>query len=68
MIQVAARMAMQATSELFASSSSSAAKRGTRMQRYYRDASAYIGHISARHDIIAADVARVHFGLPDGLF
>jgi 3-hydroxy-9,10-secoandrosta-1,3,5(10)-triene-9,17-dione monooxygenase len=68
MIQVAARMAVQATSELFAASSSSAAKRGTRMQRYYRDASTYVGHISARHDVIAADVARIHFGLPDGLF
>jgi 3-hydroxy-9,10-secoandrosta-1,3,5(10)-triene-9,17-dione monooxygenase len=68
MIQVAARMAVQATSELFASAGTSAAKRGARMQRYYRDASTYLGHISARHDVIAADVARIHFGLPDSLF
>jgi 3-hydroxy-9,10-secoandrosta-1,3,5(10)-triene-9,17-dione monooxygenase len=68
MIQVAARMAVQATSDLFGASSSSAAKRGSRMQRYYRDVSTYRGHISARHDVIAADVARIHFGLPDGLF
>ena len=68
MIQVAARMAVQATSELFGAASSSAAKRGSRMQRYYRDVGTYHGHISARHDVIAADVARIHFGLPDGLF
>ena len=68
MIQVAARMAVRATSELFAAAGSSAAKRGARMQRYYRDVSAYIGHISARQDIIATDVARIHFGLPDDLF
>jgi 3-hydroxy-9,10-secoandrosta-1,3,5(10)-triene-9,17-dione monooxygenase len=68
MIQVAARMAVQATSQLFAAAGSSAAKRGARMQRYYRDTSAYLGHISARHDVIAADVARIHFGLPDDLF
>ena len=68
MIQVAARMAVRATSELFGAAATSAAKRGTRMQRYYRDASAYLGHISARHDVIAAEVARVHWGLPDSLF
>jgi 3-hydroxy-9,10-secoandrosta-1,3,5(10)-triene-9,17-dione monooxygenase len=68
MIQVAARMAVRATSELFAAAGSSAAKRGARMQRYYRDVSAYIGHISARQDVIATDVARIHFGLPDDLF
>jgi 3-hydroxy-9,10-secoandrosta-1,3,5(10)-triene-9,17-dione monooxygenase len=68
MIQVAARMAVQATSELFASAGTSAAKRGTRMQRYYRDVSTYLGHHSARPDVTAADVARIHFGLKDNLF
>jgi 3-hydroxy-9,10-secoandrosta-1,3,5(10)-triene-9,17-dione monooxygenase len=53
---------------LFGAAASSAAKRGSRMQRYYRDVGTYHGHISARHDVIAADVARIHFGLPDGLF
>ena len=68
MVQVAARLASQATTELFAASSSSAAKRGTAMQRHYRDMAMYLGHISARHDIVAAEVARMHFGLQDGLF
>jgi 3-hydroxy-9,10-secoandrosta-1,3,5(10)-triene-9,17-dione monooxygenase len=68
MIQQAAQLAIRATTELFGAASSSAAKRGTRMQRYYRDVSVYLGHISARHDIVSADVARMHFGLKDGLF
>jgi len=68
MVQRAAQLAMEATRELFAAASSSAAKRGTRMQRYYRDMSIYLGHISARHDIVSAEVARLHFGLEDHLF
>jgi 3-hydroxy-9,10-secoandrosta-1,3,5(10)-triene-9,17-dione monooxygenase len=68
MVQVAARLASQATTELFAAASSSAAKRGTAMQRHYRDMAMYLGHISARHDIVAAEVARMHFGLKDSLF
>ena len=68
MIQQAAQLAVRATTELFGAASSSAAKRGTRMQRYYRDMSIYHGHISAQYLTTAAEMARVHFGLPDGLF
>jgi 3-hydroxy-9,10-secoandrosta-1,3,5(10)-triene-9,17-dione monooxygenase len=68
MIQVAARMAIDATTELFGAASSSAAKRGTALQRHFRDSAIYLGHISARHDVVAAEVARIHFGLPDNLF
>jgi 3-hydroxy-9,10-secoandrosta-1,3,5(10)-triene-9,17-dione monooxygenase len=68
MIQVAARMAVDATSELFGAASSSAAKRGSALQRHFRDTAIYLGHISARHDVTSAEVARLHFGLPDGLF
>jgi 3-hydroxy-9,10-secoandrosta-1,3,5(10)-triene-9,17-dione monooxygenase len=68
MIQQAAQLAIRATTELFGAASSSAAKRGTRMQRYYRDMSTYLGHISARQDVVGAEVARIHFGLPDNLF
>jgi 3-hydroxy-9,10-secoandrosta-1,3,5(10)-triene-9,17-dione monooxygenase len=38
------------------------------MQRYYRDVSIYHGHISAQYLTTAAELARVHFGLPDALF
>ena len=68
MIQVAARMAVDATSELFGAASSSAAKRGTALQRHFRDSAVYLGHISARHDTVSTEVARLHFGLPDSLF
>jgi 3-hydroxy-9,10-secoandrosta-1,3,5(10)-triene-9,17-dione monooxygenase len=61
-------MAIDATTELFGAASSSAAKRGTAMQRHFRDSAIYLGHISARHDVVAAEVARLHFGLPDHLF
>lgn len=68
MSQQAGQLAVQAVTGLFAAASSSAAKRGQRMQRYYRDVSMYHGHISAQHLSTAAELARVHFGLPDGLF
>lgn len=68
MIQVASRMAIDATTELFGAASSSAAKRGAALQRHFRDSAIYLGHISARHDVVSAEVARMHFGLPDSLF
>jgi Acyl-CoA dehydrogenase, C-terminal domain. len=43
MIQQAGQLAAQAVQEIFAASSSSAAKRGTRLQRYYRDVAMYHG-------------------------
>jgi len=46
----------------------SSAKRGTRLQRYYRDVAMYHGHIASQYLSTAGDLARVHFGLPDSLF
>ena len=68
MTQQAGQLAVRAVTEIFAASSSSAAKRGQRMQRYYRDVSMYHGHISAQYLTTAGELARVHFGLPDALF
>jgi 3-hydroxy-9,10-secoandrosta-1,3,5(10)-triene-9,17-dione monooxygenase len=68
MIQQAGQLAAQAVQELFAASSSSSAKRGTRLQRYYRDVAMYQGHIASQYLSTAADLARVHFALPDTLF
>jgi len=68
MIQQAGQLAAQAVQIIFAASSSSAAKRGTRLQRYYRDTAMYHGHIAAQHLTTAGELARVHFGLPDSLF
>ena len=68
MIQQAGQLAAQAVQEIFAASSSSAAKRGTRLQRYYRDVAMYQGHIASQYLTTAGELARVHFGLPDTLF
>jgi 3-hydroxy-9,10-secoandrosta-1,3,5(10)-triene-9,17-dione monooxygenase len=51
-----------------AAASSSAAKQGQRIQRYYRDVAMYHGHIAAQYLNIGTEVARIHFGLPDTLF
>jgi 3-hydroxy-9,10-secoandrosta-1,3,5(10)-triene-9,17-dione monooxygenase len=67
-IQQAGQLAAEAVQEVFAASSSSAAKRGTRLQRYYRDVAMYRGHIAAQYLTTAGELARVHFGLPDSLF
>jgi 3-hydroxy-9,10-secoandrosta-1,3,5(10)-triene-9,17-dione monooxygenase len=68
MIQQAGQLALAAVEIVFAAASSSSAKRGTRLQRYYRDAAMYRGHIAAQHLTTAGELARVHFGLPDSLF
>ena len=54
--------------EVFAAEEDAAAKRGTRLQRYYRDVAMYHGHIASQYQATAGDLARVHFGLPDSLF
>jgi 3-hydroxy-9,10-secoandrosta-1,3,5(10)-triene-9,17-dione monooxygenase len=68
MAQQAAQLALKALDVVFAAASSSAAKRGQRIQRYYRDAAMYRSHIAAQYLSTAGELARVHFGLPDTLF
>ena len=68
MVQQAGQLAVKAVQEVFAAAGSSAAKRGQRLQRYYRDISMYHGHIAAQQLNTAGDFARLHFGLPDSLF
>lgn len=68
MLQQSAQLALTALDVLLAAASSAAAKRGQRIQRYYRDAAMYRSHISAQYLSTAGELARVHFGLPDTLF
>ncbi len=68
MLQQAGRLAVQAVEVIFAAAGSSAARRGQRLQRYYRDVSMYHGHIAAQYLNTAGELARVHFSLPDTLF
>ena len=60
------RLVWEAIEMLFRTSGSSGAKDGERMQRYYRDASIYRGHISAQYDTVAQLLAQVHLGLANG--
>jgi 3-hydroxy-9,10-secoandrosta-1,3,5(10)-triene-9,17-dione monooxygenase len=68
MLQQAGQLAVRAVEAIFDAAGSSSARRGQRIQRYYRDMSMYRGHIAAQQLNVAGDLARVHFGLPDGLF
>jgi 3-hydroxy-9,10-secoandrosta-1,3,5(10)-triene-9,17-dione monooxygenase len=68
MLQQSGQLAARAIDVIFASASSSAAKQGQRIQRYYRDVAMYHGHIAAQYLNITTEVARIHFGLPDTLF
>ena len=64
MIQNAGRLASEAVELLFQTASSSTAKKGQRLQRYFRDVAMYRGHISSQYLNMASSIARVHFGLP----
>lgn len=67
MLQQAGQLAARAVQATFSEASSSAAKRGQRMQRYYRDTAMYLSHFSAQYARSWVDLACVHFGLPDEL-
>lgn len=68
MLQQAGRMASEAVETLFHTGGSAPARRGHRLQRYFRDVAMYRGHISAQYLNFASAVARAHFGLPVGLY
>jgi 3-hydroxy-9,10-secoandrosta-1,3,5(10)-triene-9,17-dione monooxygenase len=59
-----ARLAWDAIDIMFRTGGSTAAKRGSRLQRIYRDASMYRTHIGAQYDLHHAADAKVHFGIP----
>jgi 3-hydroxy-9,10-secoandrosta-1,3,5(10)-triene-9,17-dione monooxygenase len=67
MAQQAALLAADAVDRLFSTGGTSAAKRGSRLQRCFRDVAMYRTHIGAQADLHFAANARVHFGLPTPL-
>jgi 3-hydroxy-9,10-secoandrosta-1,3,5(10)-triene-9,17-dione monooxygenase len=67
-VQQAGQLAVRAVEVIFSAAGSSSAKRERPMQRYYRDMSMYRGHIAAQYMNTARELAKVHFGLSDGLF
>jgi 3-hydroxy-9,10-secoandrosta-1,3,5(10)-triene-9,17-dione monooxygenase len=68
MLITAGGMACDAVELLFRAASSAAAKKGQRIERYWRDCAMYRGHSSAQSATFATGVARVHFGLPMGMY
>ena len=60
------RLVWEAVEMLFRTSSSAGAKDGQRIQRYFRDASMYRGHISAQYETVAQRLAMVHLGFSKG--
>ena len=66
MVQMAGRLASEAVEHLFQVASSASAKKGAKMERYFRDVAMYRSHMSAQYLNIASGIGRVHFGLPFG--
>jgi 3-hydroxy-9,10-secoandrosta-1,3,5(10)-triene-9,17-dione monooxygenase len=66
-LQHAGRLAWEAIELMFRTSSSSAAKDGERMQRYYRDASIYRGHLSSQFEKTAHYLGLTYLGLDPGI-
>jgi 3-hydroxy-9,10-secoandrosta-1,3,5(10)-triene-9,17-dione monooxygenase len=60
----AGRLAVQAVDLMFATGGSTAARRGSRLQRCFRDAMMFRTHIGAQYDVISASTGRVRLGQP----
>lgn len=63
-IQQAAQLANDAVELAFNSAGSSSAKRGSPMEKYYRDVAMYKTHIAAQWDVTYGSTSRFHFGQP----
>jgi len=64
MMQQAGRMACDAVELLFKNAGTSVTRKGSRMERYFRDAQMYRAHPSALFENFWAPVGRAHLGLP----
>jgi 3-hydroxy-9,10-secoandrosta-1,3,5(10)-triene-9,17-dione monooxygenase len=68
MIQHAGRMACEAVELLFHTAGSAPARKGHRLQRYFNDVAMYRGHSSSQFLAFQSGLARLHFGLPWGMY
>jgi 3-hydroxy-9,10-secoandrosta-1,3,5(10)-triene-9,17-dione monooxygenase len=64
MMQQAGRMACDAVELLFKNAGTSATRKGSRMERYFRDAQLYRAHPSSLFENFWGPVGRAHLGLP----
>jgi 3-hydroxy-9,10-secoandrosta-1,3,5(10)-triene-9,17-dione monooxygenase len=58
------RLAVQAMDLMFRTGGSAAARTGSRLQRYFRDASMFRTHIAGQYEVVMASTARAYFGGP----
>jgi 3-hydroxy-9,10-secoandrosta-1,3,5(10)-triene-9,17-dione monooxygenase len=58
------RLAWQAVELMFASGGSSAARRGSRLERCFRDAAMFRTHIAAQYEVVFASTGRARLGQP----
>ncbi|MBT3884562.1 MAG: hydroxylase, partial [Rhodospirillaceae bacterium] len=68
MQQTAGWLACDAVELIFRAASSSASKKGQRIERYFRDVAMYRSHISSQQPNFAGGLARLHFGQPMQMF
>jgi len=68
MIQHAGRMACDAVELMFHTAGSSPARKGHKIQRYFNDVAMYRGHSSSQFNAYQSGLARLHFGLPWGMY
>ena len=68
MLQQSGRLACEAVELLFHTAGSAVARKGNRLARYFNDVAMYRGHSSAQNANFGAGLARLHFGLPWGMY
>lgn len=66
MLQNGARLASEAIELLFHTAGSTAARKGSRLVRYFGDAQMYRGHMSSQYLTFAKYIGRSNLGLPTG--
>ena len=64
----AGRMAVEATQIIYDAASSSAAMKGQKIQRYFRDMAMYRSHTSSQEATFGGAIARIHWNIPVGMF
>jgi 3-hydroxy-9,10-secoandrosta-1,3,5(10)-triene-9,17-dione monooxygenase len=66
MLQAGARLACEAIELLFHTGGSTAARKGSRLARYFSDAQMYRGHMSSQYLTFGKYIGRSSLGLPTG--
>lgn len=63
-VAVAGQLATQAVDLMFTTGGSTAARKGSHLQRYFRDVSMFRTHIAAQYGVVMGATGRAYFGQP----